>query len=238
MFPHHLILFQLLLLGQAESGKSTLQKQFQLLHSPASLESERASWKIVILFNIARSIRRILESLETWGSLVEERESGRPTSVDIDYASSSSSGSTLRTSQLRVRLSPLVGAETILAERLSGGLKFSGSGKGDVFVRSGWQTRTVGKGKGKARSPGSTPERMDTDDLVFDVAKMLAACKDDIVQLRNHSAVARLIDKKRLRLDEWAELYVLRNLPFDFPYSPPASWITSAGLPIPTISLL
>lgn len=29
---------QLLLLGQAESGKSTLQKQFQLMHSPNSLE--------------------------------------------------------------------------------------------------------------------------------------------------------------------------------------------------------
>lgn len=206
---------QLLLLGQAESGKSTLQKQFQLLHSPASLESERASWKIVILFNVARSIRRILEALDTWGHLVEAGGDGtRTPSPETEYASSSSSSSTLRTSQLRVRLSPLVAAETILAERLSGGLKVAGSGKGGVFVRSGWQTTTIGKGKGKAKHPANNPEEMETDDLVLDVAKMLTAGRDDIVQLRNHPTVAKLVEKKKLRLEEWAELYDESTLSF------------------------
>lgn len=203
------IWIQLLLLGQAESGKSTLQKQFQLLHSPASLESERASWKIVILFNVARSIRRILEALDAWGHLVESSgDETRTPSPDPDYASSSSSSSTPRTSHLRMRLSPIVAAETILAERLSGGLKVVGSGKGGVFVRSGWQTTTIGKGKGKAKLPSSNPEEMETDDLVLDVAKMLTAGRDDIIQLRNHPTVAKLVEKKKLRLEEWAELYV------------------------------
>ncbi|KAF9509041.1 hypothetical protein BS47DRAFT_185527 [Hydnum rufescens UP504] len=35
----------LLLLGQSESGKSTLQKQFQLLYAPTSLETERLAWR-------------------------------------------------------------------------------------------------------------------------------------------------------------------------------------------------
>lgn len=46
---------RLLLLGQAESGKSTLQKQFQLMYNPTSLEEERLSWRPVVYYNIAPS---------------------------------------------------------------------------------------------------------------------------------------------------------------------------------------
>jgi guanine nucleotide-binding protein subunit alpha len=108
-----------------------------------------------------------------------------------------------------------VAAEAILAERLSGGLKVCGSGKGGVYVRSGWQTTTVvgrSKGKGKARSTGNTPDEAETDQLVVDVSKMLTAGKDDIIQLRSHPSVAKLIEKKRLRVEEWAELYVIFSL--------------------------
>ena len=107
--------------------------------------------------------------------------------------------------ELRVRLSPLVAAEPILADRLSGGLKVSGSGKGGVFVRSGWQTTTIGKGKSRAREPGSSPNLMDTNELVEDVANMLTGSKEDIIALRSHPHVRKLIEKKRLRLEEWAE---------------------------------
>ena len=58
------LLLQLLLLGQAESGKSTLQKQFQLFYAPASLDEERASWRAVIYFNVVRNVKRILQALE------------------------------------------------------------------------------------------------------------------------------------------------------------------------------
>ena len=61
-----------MLLGQAESGKSTLQKQFQLIYNPESLEQERASWKSVVYLNIARSVKLILEVLELHGDTAEE----------------------------------------------------------------------------------------------------------------------------------------------------------------------
>ena len=57
---------QLLLLGQAESGKSTLQKQFQLIYNPTSLDEERLSWRVVIQYNIARPVLRILEALDLY----------------------------------------------------------------------------------------------------------------------------------------------------------------------------
>ncbi|KAI5892909.1 G-alpha-domain-containing protein [Schizophyllum commune H4-8] len=55
---------KLLLLGQAESGKSTLQKQFQLMYRPHSIDQERSSWRTVIYYNVVHSLRHIMTSLE------------------------------------------------------------------------------------------------------------------------------------------------------------------------------
>lgn len=48
---------RILLLGQSESGKSTALKNFQLLYNPQSFQTERAAWRLVILFNLVQSIR-------------------------------------------------------------------------------------------------------------------------------------------------------------------------------------
>ncbi|THH04294.1 hypothetical protein EW145_g5633, partial [Phellinidium pouzarii] len=48
----------------AESGKSTLQKQFQLYYASHSLEKERPAWRPVVYFNIIKAVRMILEELD------------------------------------------------------------------------------------------------------------------------------------------------------------------------------
>lgn len=53
-----------MLLGQAESGKSTLQKQFQLYYASQSLDKERPAWRPVVYFNIIKAVRMILEELD------------------------------------------------------------------------------------------------------------------------------------------------------------------------------
>ncbi|KAF8174338.1 G-protein alpha subunit-domain-containing protein [Mycena galopus ATCC 62051] len=73
---------KLLLLGQAESGKSTLQKQFQLMYKPNFIELERFSWRTVIYFNVVHSLKHILTTLEAWDDSFED---------DDDQSSSSSS---------------------------------------------------------------------------------------------------------------------------------------------------
>jgi guanine nucleotide-binding protein subunit alpha len=199
------------LLGQAESGKSTLQKQFQLLHSPASLDAERASWKIVIFYNVVHAIGSILNGLEQWGHLVYQNlNQPRPNSSESGLNTPSGRPSI---TQLRLRLSALVAVEHVLADRLSGGLKITGGGKNGVYVRSGWQVMTQahlarGKGKGKARSTGNTPDDTDPDELIADVARRLQIAREDIMCLRSHQAVTKLLEKKKIRLEEWSELYV------------------------------
>lgn len=53
-----------MLLGQAESGKSTLQKQFQLYYASQTLDKERPAWRPVVYFNIIKAVRMILEELD------------------------------------------------------------------------------------------------------------------------------------------------------------------------------
>lgn len=211
-----------MLLGQAESGKSTLQKQFQLLHSPASLDAERASWKIVIFYNVVHAIRTILNGLENWGHLVYQ-DLNQPRSNSSEESDPYTPVTRSSITQLRLRLTALVAIERALADRLSGGLKITGGGKNGVYVRSGWQVNTQvstarKKGKGKARSTGNTPEDVDPDELVSDVAHRLQIARDDILALRHHPAVVKLLEKKKIRLEEWSELCVLFDLAPPFPH--------------------
>ncbi|KAI0649357.1 G-protein alpha subunit [Trametes meyenii] len=249
---------RLLLLGQAESGKSTLQKQFQLLYNPAGLDDERLSWRAVVYFNIARPISRILEALDAYGDAEDDDDlnsdgtfgtldiraaSGMPvasTSSDFAVDEKSLSPSQLslekQINSFRARLSPLLAAETSLADRLSGGIDVSGSGKGSVFVRSGWQSRSIGLSFGRGRDRSNSGGRFSLsgraslenrkgnemelqarrvdpqeDKLVQEVASILSTCQRDIKELWELPAVKKLRDRRRLKLEEWAE-YFLNNI--------------------------
>ncbi|KAF8589454.1 guanine nucleotide binding protein, alpha subunit [Ramaria rubella] len=191
---------KLLLLGQAESGKSTLQKQFQLMHEPASLDLERSSWSTVVYLNIVKSIRVILEALN---SPAERTQTAELADQSQQH----------QLAKLMLRLSPMVGLESGLASRLSsaGGVAMNG-GKGGVFVRRGWQTtlksgpsmdgnpRSHGRAAGKASISGAIPEDP--------TARMLSASKDDIQELWQHPSVRLLARRRRLRLDDSAEFFL------------------------------
>jgi guanine nucleotide-binding protein alpha-1 subunit len=131
--------------------------------------------------------------------------------------------STHQIANLRLRLSPLVSSEESLAKRLNGGIT---SGTGEVYVRSGWQMRTVENGGlAKLRRPkrtvghghgppsGSGPNLIasatgvmpEEDPLLDDVSAMLEGSKDDIKDLWDSPTVVALIAKRKLKLDEWSE---------------------------------
>ena len=168
------------------------------------------------------AIRTILNGLEQWGHLVHQ-DLTQPRSNSSEEGDPFTPVTRSSVTQLRLRLTALVAIEQALADRLSGGLKITGGGKNGVYVRSGWQVTTQvtaarHKGKGKARSTGNTPEGSDPDELVGDVAHRLQIARDDILSLRNHPAVVKLLEKKKIRLEEWSELYVsCLNLALLFP---------------------
>jgi guanine nucleotide-binding protein alpha-1 subunit len=217
------------------------------MYRPDSLDQERASWRTVVYFNIARSVKRILESLESYGDIFDEnapdiigdpaynsvsskralQETIRLDVVEDPQTSRSFPSPVMSEAQkqianLRLRLSPLVSAEGTLADRLSGGVRVSGSGRGGVFVRHGWQTRST------ARNGSSTSRSRDVlgasyalaspltegvnlsnvAEVVEEVGRILDASKEDIRALWRSDVVQKMIKRRRLRLEEWAELYV------------------------------
>jgi hypothetical protein len=224
------------LLGQAESGKSTLQKQFQLMYSPDSLDQERASWRTVVYFNVARSIKRILDILESHGDIFDDDTPDRPDTAAYDsvnskltfddqdatdgpsthsYPSSVVTESQRQIATLRLRLSPLVAAEYTLADKLSGGVHVSGSGKGGVFVRDGWQSRSTTRNSFSRSRAASTPnyslpnlDAVNVAEAVEEVCRILDASKEDVKTLWRSEVVQKMIKCRRLRLEEWAELSV------------------------------
>lgn len=251
---------KLLLLGQAESGKSTLQKQFQLMYSPGSLENERMSWRTVIYFNVVRSLQKILATLEVWDDIDDGTDSQstleRQELANDDLPILGKSHSALQAvgsdtsptpspthlapptptsarassiSELRLRLLTLIGIEPQLADRLSGGVSMAGSGKGEVFVRSGWQARSLLKGQklmGRlskrsdnsptelstseltADRPSSSMTVSNADPLIEEVASMLYQSQNDIRTLWENPVVRALISKRKLKLDEWSEFFL------------------------------
>ncbi|KAI0699907.1 G-protein alpha subunit [Cerioporus squamosus] len=211
----------LMLLGQAESGKSTLQKQFQLYYSSQTLEKERPSWRPIVYFNILKAIRMILDELDWEYGL--GASGGDPLAISLapsrSGTSRSGSGSGSSTyskanpawfpelALLRNKLLPLVASEDALASELSGGITVSG-GRTGVYVRSGWQALNSA-----ARSwplsddyrSGMTPRQSAVTNIV---ATTLAASMDEIEYLWWHPGVQNLVKGHKLKLEEYAAFFL------------------------------
>ncbi|CAE6482892.1 unnamed protein product [Rhizoctonia solani] len=93
---------KILVLGQSESGKSTLIKQFRLLHSAETFSAERQSWKSIVYLNIIRSIWKVIEILSSHFNFTN------PTDVESQNLA-----------RLRLRLMPLRSVELSIVKSLS-----------------------------------------------------------------------------------------------------------------------
>lgn len=191
------------MLGQAESGKSTLQKQFQLFYASQSLEHERPSWRPVVYLNIITAVRMILDNLdmeETMDSNVLP-DSSSELSQMIRIASPVSTG------DLRGALLPLVAIEDQLASQLSGGVDSLGGGLTGAYVRPGWQERVDPAGisyDGHNTSKDSKEASM--IELTELTARTLTDVWETVMDLWRHPAVRRKLQLRKLRLEEAASL--------------------------------
>ena len=229
-----------MLLGQAESGKSTLQKQFQLYYSSATLEMERPSWRPIVYFNILRAIRMILDELE-WEYGLGPAGSGTPSptglsehiplpgpvplhpSLSTRSGSGSGSGSSSihsrppnpawfhELAQLRHKLLPLVASEDALAAELSGGVTVAG-GRTGVFVRAGWQALTSASRSWPLAEDYRAGMTLRQSAVTNIVATTLAASQAEIERLWFHPGVQSLVRGNKLKLEEYAALCVSCSL--------------------------
>lgn len=183
---------KVLLLGQAESGKSTLQKQFQLAWS--TIEQERPSWRPVVYYNVISAVHTILEELDYEFSY----EQHEPTSPWADPAS----GWRGQLSTLRTKLISLVALEQALASELRGSVAVAGNKPG-MFVKSNWLALTGSE----RRRPGIDlwGERTGPDPHDV-VARVLSSNSLEVEQLWGHPSVKALLRLRKLKLEDSAAL--------------------------------
>ncbi|KAF5346306.1 hypothetical protein D9758_011509 [Tetrapyrgos nigripes] len=188
---------KVMLLGQAESGKSTLQKQFQLYYASQTLETERPSWRPIVHFNIMKAVRMILDELDYEFARAENAEQEEIQEQDVDNElleiSPSHKNEIL---DLRSRLLPLVALHDSLASELSGGVSITG-GKTGVFVRSGWQTLLTPSRGWMGNVHTGKPQA-----VAGLAAKALHTAQEDIRKLWLHPVVRIFVDKRKVRLEE------------------------------------
>ncbi|GLB36979.1 putative G protein alpha subunit [Lyophyllum shimeji] len=183
---------RVLLLGQADSGKSTLHKQFQLYYASHTLERERPSWRPAVYLNIVRATRTIMEGLENEVAL----SIGNPPDPDFPITKGIQDEVTRMASTLR----PLIDAESILSSELNGGL----SGRASSYARSGWQTLI-------------SPRRNSSDTLADltpgarRVVELLREMRESVETLRRYPLVASLLARRKMRIEESAP-YFLNNV--------------------------
>ncbi|KAG6819953.1 hypothetical protein H0H93_007092 [Arthromyces matolae] len=200
-------------------GKSTLQKQFQLYYASQTIEHERPSWRPVVYFNIMKAVRMTLDELDY--ELNNQSKEDDNAISEIPIASSSSSKlipsppvrnttdasiyiTQREIGELRSKLLPLVALEDTLASELSGGVSVTG-GRTGAYVRSGWQALVTTWPLADTRP---TPAKNHTSESTVLAAKTLAMTSEAIKALWSHRAVKRLIEAKKLRLEESAPFFL------------------------------
>ncbi|KAG6917766.1 hypothetical protein DXG01_001171 [Tephrocybe rancida] len=213
---------KILLLGQAESGKSTILKNFQLNFSPKSFAAEAEVWRPIIHLNLVRSINFILNLL---ADSSREHSSHQPLYDTL-------SGDLRR---LCIGLAPLREVEASLTRGLSGtspilpdGPYYNPNRASEVAIRSsaGWKAFLMGRRR--AETASRSADRSDAADR-----RILAACAEDMSRLWQDPSVQDWLRGREISLHEQPGLYVPACAPGSLDSDPvpcaPASWTTSPG---------
>jgi guanine nucleotide-binding protein subunit alpha len=228
--------------GQAESGKSTVLRNFQLKYAPTAFHAEAAAWRAVIDLNLVRSVTFLLNLLEESSPITTASTADAGNGSGI--GSSSGGADTRPTSpssaqimplrrltddlrRLRVSLSPLRSIEESLARFISpeqyprrvGSLGANSPSAGlpterafEVSVRSGSRWKTLFKGSGGGLSKMKSQEFEE----VQNARRVIEACREDIVALWNHPSVRASLADQSVSLEFQSGLCVSSGPPLFF----------------------
>ncbi|TRM57497.1 guanine nucleotide binding protein, alpha subunit [Schizophyllum amplum] len=192
---------KILLLGQAESGKSTMLKNFQLHFAPNAFDAESDAWRPIIHLNLVRHVNFAV-------GIVSSDESLRPSSS----GSKESSSGIDDVRRLCMKLSPLKRVEESWTRHISGSNahheapptedvtpnSLAPPRAPEVYVRSGQGWRGLMRFRRQSESAPRPPEVVEDEQN----RHILAACASDIVAFWEHPTVQRIIDERRLALRE------------------------------------
>ncbi|OAX37975.1 G-alpha-domain-containing protein [Rhizopogon vinicolor AM-OR11-026] len=188
---------KVLLLGQAESGKSTMLRNFQLAFCPTYFHGEALIWKTIIQLNLIGSMKKLLSIVE------EELEISSPRSRSPTGSTSTSLSDHHR--RARMRLLPLLSMETNLTRQLLPE-HYDPSRTPEICVRagSGWKSVLERVTLERRAPPGGPQRRPMTSDgrSKDDPTLVLAASKDDIISLWEDEAIQGVLRRRGVCLED------------------------------------
>ncbi|KAJ7758012.1 G-protein alpha subunit [Mycena metata] len=200
---------KILLLGQSESGKSSVLRNFRLAFTPKYFESERLVWKTVIQLNLISSIKKTLKVLQ------DEWEG----SDSVPPAASKPPGLSLNSEhkRLALSLSPLLAFETSISRIMNSDAP---GGEGyTVTVRpgGGWKDKLTHLGRSASTAPESqspsspSSPSSPTAEASGDpsqVTQVLAACQNEIIALWEDPIVRRVLEANEVYLQDDAGFFL------------------------------
>ncbi len=227
--------------GQAESGKSTILRNFQLKYAPSAFRAEAEAWRAVIDLNLVRSVTFLLNLLEestpTSPSMSSSTvDAAGSKSGDVDMSPTSPGTKIVPLGRLtddlrrlRVSLSPLRNIEETLARAICpehyprrGGWAGSSSKKGNTACSSTTlpterafevSVRSGSRWKTLFKGSGAVSKAKSQGyEEAQNARRVIEACREDIVALWGHPAVRASLADQSVSLEFQSGLCVASDL--------------------------
>ncbi|KAJ7894161.1 guanine nucleotide-binding protein alpha subunit [Mycena olivaceomarginata] len=221
---------KVLLLGQSESGKSTVLKNFRLKYASPQWKAELRSWRAVIQLNLIQNVLVILDLMQDHLAVLDSptdstasgsftpspygRTSIDSTLSDISVATERSPASISLTQKHRVlnlRLSPLREVGDDLRRRLgasdpeftfANGTDGAMNGVLDESSRKSSREFGVRGWIGALGLPSNGAKKADEPMPVDEATEILATLRDDIISLWEDPDVRDLLKVKNARIED------------------------------------
>ncbi|KAH8108054.1 G-alpha-domain-containing protein [Cristinia sonorae] len=179
---------KVLLLGQSQSGKSTLLKSFQLLYAPRAFRAEAEAWRAVIYLNLVHSVNILL---------------------DVVDAANLRTSKTIR--HLQISLSPLRQVRTALTNTLSTENARARLSVEDLDVEV-WRARrasgiSVHSSAWRSLAKVSGPGNASQDDIE-NARSVIGACRNDIAAIWSNKDVRECLSNQAIELDSQAVYFL------------------------------
>ncbi|KAJ7336398.1 guanine nucleotide binding protein, alpha subunit [Mycena albidolilacea] len=196
---------KILLLGQAESGKSTILKNFQLHFAPKAFQAEVEAWRPVIHLNLVRSVNFVLGLLEIRHPSTYSPDA-QPTSPD-----GALSGQLRR---LSISLAPLRQVEETLSNRIAGSRPPEDSSEEDRYHPAKASEISLRSGSGwtaflrfRRGSTSAGPDRNEKAEEL-QTRRILSACARDIMTLWSAPEVQQGLREREIVLQEQSGFFL------------------------------
>ncbi|KAF8916600.1 heterotrimeric G protein alpha subunit [Mucidula mucida] len=209
---------KLLLLGQAESGKSTTLKNFRMRYAPAAWERERSGWRAVVQLNVVRSIVTILGVLEAEmsGDVPYDIEDLLDDDSEVTKVDDLDRGA-LRWSDrhqlLMIKLAPLRGIDADLKRQLGSGaepiqpsLPLAATPFDTPITNPNVRRRTLGEFA--VRSWGEVVDKEAECRSMDSVTMTLAGLQNEMKALWTDRTVQTALERRKMRLPDSAGFFL------------------------------